>query len=189
MMGELPKSVDGLRRRRQRPWMRPPPMRASNKSRPCRLGLRCPAPVSTLPSGRKFITCIPLPDAARPASTYTCRFYRVRPDGGKRTCRRRNVSSPSCRRTVPRDWGDARSGAAFVLTAIEHPNMVFWRDIHVVRGGPRTRHVRPCIHPMTGVECLVHARRRLRSWRRDQSGRGLEGYSRFHLCVHPIPPD
>jgi hypothetical protein len=29
----------------------------------------------------------------------------------------------------------------------------------------------------------------LRSWRRDQSGRGLEGYSRFLLFVHLIPPD
>lgn len=28
-----------------------------------------------------------------------------------------------------RDWGEARSGATFVLAAIEHPNVVFWVDI------------------------------------------------------------
>jgi hypothetical protein len=134
--------------------------RLSKTSRPCRLGLPCPAPSAPCrpAKGHHLHTFAGRGSASDHPDIAVSTGYDVM---GKTNRRRRNFSSPSRSRTVPQIGATLEPAQPLSFTAIEHPNMVFWRDIHVVRGPPRTRYVSLCIHPMTGVGCVVDAKKPL----------------------------
>lgn len=130
--------------------------RVSNNSRPCRLGLPCPASaISTSVSGQSSPPAYLCRTRLGQRPPRHCRFYRVRPDGGKSqdagSSRNDHAGAEIFHRLAVGGQFPRLGRRSIRRSLCPHsdrtPKHGLLEGHTRCSWAPRTRHVSPCIHP------------------------------------------